>query len=152
MIACAMALRENNFGKIYGIDSWRLEDAVEGKDEAVDKEWWEKKIVLDDIHRGCMKAVWDHHLEPWAVIIRAASKHCFQLFHKIDHLYIDGSHSEVASCRDVSLSVPQVREGGLIWLDDTTWPSVQQALKMIDCFATIERDCDSYRLYKRKRS
>src|SRR6266446_4600898 len=90
LIACAMSLRENNFGKIYGIDSWRVEDAVEGKDDATDKEWWEKKIVLDDIHRGCMKALWDHHLEPWAVVIRAASQHCFQLFPKIDHLYIDG--------------------------------------------------------------
>jgi predicted O-methyltransferase YrrM len=150
LVACAMALRENHKGKIWGIDSWRVDDAIEGKDEKEDREWWEKKIVLDDIHRGCMKAIWDHHLEPWAVIIRSASQYCYDLFKNIDQLYIDGSHSEVASCRDVELYLPRVAVGGLIWFDDTGWRSTQKALQMMNAKCDIVRDNDSYRLYRKR--
>jgi predicted O-methyltransferase YrrM len=151
LVACAFGLRENNKGKIYGIDSWRVEDAVEGKENKEDKEWWERKIVLDDIHRDCMRAVWDHHLEKWVVIIRSASQYCAELFPgNIDQLYIDGSHSEVASCRDVQLYVPRVKQGGAIWLDDCDWATTQKMLGMMDNFADIERNNGNYRLYRKR--
>lgn len=151
LIAQAFALRENNKGKIYGIDSWRVEDAVEGKEDKADKEWWEKKIVMDDIHRGCMQAIWQHHLEPWAVIIRSASQWCSNLFpNNIDILYIDGSHSEIASCRDVELYVPRVKAGGYAWFDDCDWPTTQKALARMDHFCSLEKDNGNYRLYQKK--
>lgn len=150
LIACAMALRENNKGKIYGIDSWRVEDAVEGKEDKEDKDWWQKKVILDDIHRECMKAMWAHHLEPWVVVIRSASQYCSELFPTIDQLYIDGSHSEVASCRDVENYVPRVKRKGFIWVDDCDWRSTQAALSRMDSMCEVIKDNGNYRLYQKR--
>lgn len=154
LIACAMALRENEKGTIYGIDSWRTEDAIEGKEDTEDREWWEKNVILEDIHRACMKAIWDHHLESWIVVIRSASQYCSELFfpatNRIDQLYIDGSHSEVASVRDVELYVPNVESNGYIWFDDCDWESTQKALGMLGEVADLERDNGNYRLYRKR--
>lgn len=129
-IAMAFALRENNDGgRIYCIDPWRLEYAQEGewKDN---QEWWEKNIQLHEIHRKCMDAIWGHNIDNWLVVIRAASQHVHQLFPKIDLLLIDGNHSEVASLRDAELYVPKVVRGGLILADDQDW-SIPQDGKLI---------------------
>jgi predicted O-methyltransferase YrrM len=152
LIAQAFALRDNNNGgKIYGIDPWQVTSAVEGFNEEKNNEWWTRAIDLNQIHQDCMQAIWDHHLEPWTVIIRAASQHVYQLFnYNIDVLYIDGNHSEVASCRDVELFVPRVVPGGFIWFDDADWPTTQRAIGMIETMATTIINAPSYRLFQKR--
>jgi predicted O-methyltransferase YrrM len=120
-IAMAFALRENNNkGKLYAIDPWRVEYALEGewKDN---QDWYKNNIDIHEIHERCMIAIWQHNLDEWLVVIRAASQHCFKLFPRIDVLLIDGNHSEVASFRDARLYVPNVRKGGMVMIDDLDW-------------------------------
>ncbi len=151
LITQGFALRENNNGgKIYAIDPYKKQYAAEGEIDDKNKEWWINAIDLNVIHQECMDHVWEHQLDPWVVVIRAASQHCYQLFpHNIDSLYIDGNHSETCSTRDVENYVPRVKPSGTIWMDDCQWPTTQKALELIGKLATLERDHGSYRLYRR---
>lgn len=132
LIPQAMALRENKKGVIYGIDSWRTDDTVEGNLSEKDKEWWTKNVDLHGIHAGCMNAIWAAGVEKQCVIIRNASQHVPKLFPGgIDILHIDGCHSEQSSVRDVQLYLPQMNYGGLVWFDDSSWPTTQKAIGLL---------------------
>jgi predicted O-methyltransferase YrrM len=148
LIAQAMALRESSGGVIYGVDPWRVEAALEGENEA-NRTWWSKDIDLEAIHRGAMNAVWQHNLDRWAVVIRAASQNVYQLFPKIDMLFIDGNHSEVASTRDVELYLPRVAKGAVVTIDDTDWPTTAHAVSLLDRACDLVKDGGSYRVYQK---
>ena len=151
LIAQAFGLRENNKGKIYGIDPWKVETAVEHFQDEKNNEWWRKNITLEDIHKGCMRAIWDHHLDPWVVILRAASQNVYQLFpDNIDILYVDGNHSEVSSTRDVENFVPRVKSGGYVFMDDCDWPTTQKAVVIIETMCDLVKNSGNYRLYKKR--
>lgn len=148
LIAQALALRENGSGKIYGIDPWKKDAAFEGENDA-NKKWWDS-INLNDIHTGTMQAIWRLGLDDQAIVIRCTSMNAWFLFREgIDHLFVDGNHSEVSSCRDVELYVPLVKSGGIIIFDDTDWPSTQKAVKKMDETCRLIRDATTYRIYQK---
>lgn len=158
-IAMAFALRQNNNGgKIYCIDPWRLEYANEGEGEDNQK-WWTENIQIHEIHRKCMEAIWSHNIDDWLVVIRAASQHCFELFKKIDILLIDGNHSEVASLRDAQLYVPNVRPGGHVLADDIDWQvrmgdtviqSTHKELQFIEAYCDLVKQSGNMRFYRKR--
>lgn len=120
-IPIAFALRENNDGgKLYCIDPYKVEYATEGEWDA-NSDWYKNKVDLHQIHKKAITGFWMHNLDEWLVVIRAASQHCFELFPKIDVLILDGNHSEVASLRDAQLYVPNVISGGWVLMDDQDW-------------------------------
>lgn len=159
-IPIAFALRQNNNGgKIYCIDPYRSEYAVEGEWEDNQK-WWTQNVNLHEIHRKCMVAIWSHNIDEWIVVIRAASQHCWELFLSgIDILVIDGNHSEVASLRDAKLYVPRVRSGGYIVADDVDWQtrvgeefvqSTKKAMQFIEESCDIVKQSGNMRFYKKR--
>ena len=143
---------------IYGIDPWSREAALEQvfvaddhtppADEEVARKWW-AEVDLDKMHLLAMQGIWRYGLERHAIVIRAASQDCAQLFREIDILYIDGNHSEKASCRDVELYLPRLRPGGFLWFDDAHWLSTQRAIQKIEEACVLERDREAYRLYRK---
>ncbi len=152
MLVQAFALRENNDGgKLYCIDPWSVADATEGNNDPENNKWWSSAISLNQVHQECMEAIWQHHLEPWVVVIRAASQYCHELFrHDIDWIYIDGSHAEVPSCRDVENYVPRVKPGGTVLFDDAGWATTQKALGLIETMCSLEKDGGHYRIYRKR--
>ncbi len=132
LIPQALALKEVGKGRIYGIDPWKAEYAVEGE-EGESAKWWGQDVDLEAMHQLTMKGIWKYQLDEQAVIIRSASQECCGLFQpaSIDMLFIDGNHSEVASSRDVRNYFPLVKTGGLIMFDDANWPSTQEAVRLI---------------------
>lgn len=112
-------------GMVVGVDPWRVQEALEGENQA-NREWW-AKLDIEAIHRKAMAAIWDHGLETHATVVRNASQHVAQIFGQIDMLFIDGNHAEEPSMRDVELWVPKVRKGGYVVADDADWPSTQKA-------------------------
>ena len=121
LIAQALALKEIGKGKIYGIDSWKKEDALEGEQKA-NRDWWEHNVDLHSIHRGLMESIWRLGLDDYVVIIRASSHRVPKLFPGgIQILNLDGNHSEAASLRDAKLYVPQLNTNGYVWIDDMDW-------------------------------
>lgn len=149
LIPQAMAVRHNDMGVVVGIDPWKVEPALEGENDA-NREWWSKSVNLEEIHRKTMGAIWQHHLDRWAVIIRATSQDAAPVIGEIDILNIDGNHSEVASCRDVSNYLPKVRAGGFVWMDDADWNSTKPAQKMMDEHCDLIEDAGHWRLYQKK--
>jgi hypothetical protein len=151
LVAQAFALRDNHHGCIFGIDPWRTESAVEGSDDPANTEWWQNAIDLNLIHQECMRSIWDHRLDDWAIIIRAPSEVAYRLFpeNSIDILYVDGNHSQVASCRDVQHYGPLVKQGGIIQADDTNWPSTKRMVEMLDSIGERIRDNDNYKWWRK---
>ena len=140
LISQAFALREINEGGVaVGIDPWRVEDALDGEQDPANRDWWTRNIDIEAIHRGAMRAIWDHHIEPWTAIIRSASQHVAPIIGEIGFLFIDGNHSETASLRDVELWVPKVKSGGYIFVDDADWPSTQRAYTRLREMADVVR-------------
>jgi hypothetical protein len=156
LINTALALKENGHGIVYGIDPWRLDVALAGA--SPDEFDW-NKADLDAVHYDCMRAIWEHGVEKYAVVIRAPSQYCVQLWEKylgdepdencIDILYIDGGHSEESSCLDVELYSPKVFSGGHIWLDDTNYASLQKAIGIVEQQCQLVKDFGHARLYKK---
>jgi len=121
LIAQALALKQIGKGRIFGIDPWKQSDALEGETPA-NRDWWQKNVDLHAIHRGAMESIWRLGLDDYVTIIRAASQRLPKLFAGgIDILNLDSNHSEVASCRDVELYLPQLNTNGYIWMDDLDW-------------------------------
>lgn len=146
-IAMALALRENGKGKIYTIDPWKKEAALEGENQA-NQAWW-NSVDLNDIHNKAMAAIWRNNLDEYVIPIRAYSHHVNSLFNSIDALFIDGNHSEIASCRDVNLFLPNVKCGGIIWFDDADWPSTAKARTILNLTCHTIKDGGNYKVYER---
>ncbi len=135
-IAMGLAARELGNSHVYGIDSWKIDSAVEGDTVEENARWWKEKANLEEMHRQTMVVIWAHRLDQWMTIIRNSSQYVHQLFPVIDFLNLDGNHTELASCRDVELYFPKLRSGAYATVDDCDWLSVQPALKL------IEEQCD----------
>lgn len=149
LLAIAMAMQDNGYGKIYGIDPWKNSDCVEGDHNEPDRRWW-SKVDLHNVHRLCMEFLWKYHLDNHVTIIRSTSQGCHEIIpSNIGVLYIDGNHSEVASCRDVELFVPKVALGGHIWMDDCDWTSTKKAQQMMEGICELVYDRGTYRLYRK---
>lgn len=143
LIPQALALKELGSGIVYGIDPWRRDDTLEGTLSRADLEWW-GKLDLEAIHAGCMKAIWESGVSDQCVIIRSSSQKCPKLFGGgIQVLHVDGTHSEEVSTRDIRLYLPQVSEGGHVFMDDSDWPTTARAVAM------LELECDKIEVFNR---
>lgn len=150
LINTALALKENGNGMVYGIDPWRTEVCLEGNAPNEDPEFWHS-IDLDAVHYDCMRAIWQHELDDYAVVIRAKSLNAHHLFPdgSIDILYIDGGHSEDAARDDVVCYGPSVRDDGYIWIDDTNYDSLKLAISILEKQCTLLKDFGHCRLYQK---
>jgi predicted O-methyltransferase YrrM len=103
-----MALRENNFGKLYAIDphtttNWNDSESVETIG-----------IMKDNIHKFA--------LENYIDIIRKTSDEALKEWNlPIDMLFIDGDHSYEGVRRDWESFSPFLTEFGLTIFHDTIW-------------------------------
>jgi hypothetical protein len=150
LVCQAMALKEVGSGQIYGIDPWHVQPAIEGENDANAK-WWKENVDLNQIHNWCMNGIHKYGLEKQAIVIRSCSQDCYRLFDMgIDHLNLDGNHSEVASCRDVEFYLPRLNPMGILLFDDANWQSTQKALAIISAQCDLVKDGGEYRIYRKR--
>lgn len=133
LVPQAMACQMNGKGMVYGMDAWLKEVAIEGDNSPQNDDWW-SSLDMDYIFKHCFQNIMNYGVNDYAVIIRAPSQNCVQLFNSIDILHIDGAHSEVASVRDVVNYMPKVKPGGFIWFDDVDWETTKKAVAMVEQF------------------
>jgi predicted O-methyltransferase YrrM len=148
--AMGFAARELGDSIVYGIDPWHPVIAEDSDDNKEGIEWWKEKANLEAMHHLAVYSIFNHHLEKWVVLIQSKSEYVHQLFTTIDVLNIDGAHGEVASCRDVTLYLPKVRSGGVIFFDDTDWQSTQKALGMLEEQCEKINDTGKARTYRKR--
>jgi hypothetical protein len=149
-IAMGFAARELGGSIVYGIDSWKIESAIEGDNVEENAKWWREKSNLEKMHLQTMHSIWAHRLDPWVTIIRNSSQYVSGLFPVIDFLNIDGCHTEVASCRDVLLYLAKLKSGGYCTFDDSSWASTQKALGLINEQCELVNETDNARTYRKR--
>lgn len=146
LIAQALGLKDNGHGKIYGIDPWMVEPCLEGEANDANKKWW-GDVDLKKIHDECLDSIWSWGVQDQVVVIQARSQDCHQIIPACDIMYIDGNHNEIASCRDVELYLPKLKQNGYLWFDDVDWPTTKKAIGMIEQKCKLHTDGGKYRLY-----
>lgn len=146
-ISQALALKEIGEGVIYGVDAWNVDWTLEGENDQ-NKAWW-KTINMHEIHRAAVEAIWKYGLEKQAILIRAPSQYCHDLFRKVNMVMLDGNHSEVASCRDVELYLPKLVKDGILVMDDTDWPTTAKAQEMIQAKCALLKDGKTYKIFRK---
>ncbi|WP_139793331.1 class I SAM-dependent methyltransferase [Ensifer aridi] len=136
LFPCAAALKENGHGKIYGIESWSAETAVENATSAVNDAWW-ASVDFPRIKKGVYTFAARHDLTSQVCIIEASSTKVSHLFDTIDFLHIDGSHSIINAATDVIQYATKVCSGGIIVMDDIEWPSTAPAYQILLSFCDL---------------
>ncbi len=153
-IAQGFAARELGTSRVFGIDPWKVESAIEGDNVEANARWWKENSDLEKMHCETMHTIWAHRLDQWVTIIRNGSQYVHQLFPVIDFINIDGCHTEVASVRDVELYLPRLRSGAYLCFDDADWASTQSALKLIeeqcDLIKVMKDDFNEARTYRKR--
>lgn len=150
----ASALKFLGTGVAIGIDPWDKIECIRYLDPDKDKadlKWWAHQN-MDHIYFGFLSVLRQFELEKSCVIFRATSKKAASVIGTIDILYIDGNHNEKVATEDVKLYLPKVRPGGYIWLNDASWHSLREALKLLlaSCDMVKKIDNGNCILFKKK--
>lgn len=148
LIPQALALKEAGNGRIYGVDPWHVQAALEGDIGEANAEWWKTAPNLDLMHQLCVADIWKHGLDHHAILIRGRAHDVEHLFGRIDILHFDQNHSEFSSMRDIQIYYPLVKSGGYIWFDDIDWATTQTALKWLSDRTISVRDVSTCRLFR----
>ena len=122
LIPQAIALSYNKKGKIYGIDPWTNDCALEEMINEDHKKWW-GGVDLEQIYNSCCQKIEQLNLQNYCELIKDKSENVFINFQdqSIDLLHIDGNHSEALSYKDAVNYLPKVKVGGHILFDDIWW-------------------------------
>lgn len=139
-------------GIAYGIDSWMKESVLEGENSKENNEWW-GSLDLEFFYNYTLEHLKNYELEKNCQILRGDSEDFLDQFKDIPIglLHIDGNHSELTSCRDVSTYVPLVLPGHPIIMDDLNWATTEKAQKLLETMATkvceIESNGNKFGVY-----
>lgn len=150
LIPQALAMRDNNYGLIYGIDPYSLDAAMEGELAPVDAQWW-STVEIFPIMTRCLQELFSLKLTNCSVLITQAHQAAwFFRAESIDILHIDGNHTELSSTRDVTQYLPKVKASGYIWFDDIDWKTTTKAVAMLDAACERVLQVDQCILFRKK--
>jgi len=153
MLAAALALKENNWGIVYGIDPWTPDASSEGFAEGdANREWW-GKLDHSPIMQQCLDYIAVLHVEEYVRLIRKTNREALDEIREaapVDWLHIDGNHASELAKFDVEHYVPLVQPGGTIWFDDVDWGTTAAAQALMDEYATLEVYVGNCAKYRRK--
>lgn len=143
LIPQALSLKENKKGKIYGIDPWTVDSALEEMINEDHKTWW-GGLNMEEIYQSCYKKIEELELQNYCSLIRDKSENVSNQFQNesIDLLHIDGNHSEVLSYRDAVLYLPKVKQGGYIMFDDIWWTEANNYVTTRKAIVHLLEKCD----------
>lgn len=127
LIPLAIALRHIEHGRAYGIDPWSREAALEHMLAEENRQWWDS-VDLNAIYNGCAAGLHAADASAWCDLIRDKAENVVDRFpdSSIGLLHVDGNHSEALSYKDVTLYLPKVASGGVIFFDDVWWNDGQE--------------------------
>lgn len=86
----AALLKFLNQGKIYAIDAWSNEAAIENmRINNPHRDWW-SKVDLEGVYRSFRALLRRWKLDPYCHVIRFSSEAAVELIDEIDFLHLDG--------------------------------------------------------------
>lgn len=139
----AYALSKNKKGKIYGIDPWKNDCAIEEMISEDHKKWW-GDLDLESIYKSCLSKIKEFNLESYCELIKDKSENVYNKFsdESIDILHIDGNHSESLSYKDAVLYLPKVKKDGYIMFDDIWWTEKDNYVTTRKAIVHLLEKCD----------
>jgi hypothetical protein len=153
IIPMALAMREQNYGRVYGLDPWDVAHATEGENGDEQTKWWTTQVDLKSIRTGFEAHVLRHGLLEWLHWFPVGSIEGEGLFQDgwANLVHVDSNHSELTSCRDIRLWSRKLAPDGFLVFDDLDWPSQQRAIAILKSelgFELIE-DYGSWGVFRR---
>ena len=130
IVPMAAALKENNSGHVFGIETWSGSAATSYRTNIANDFWW-MNIDFGSIKRNFLEFILKHNLHETIKIIESPSDKCHTVFDRIDMLHIDGGHSAFGAAQDVINYASKVPSGGIIVYDDINWPSTSAGLELL---------------------
>lgn len=111
--------------RYVGIDRW---ECVPLENERNKMKNWDTQEKWDEVYKSVLKKV--EQYKDRASIIRGNSVDVIPtLVNKFDIIYVDGDHSYEGAKKDLELSLPLLKEGGEIIVDDLHYPEVRKAFR-----------------------
>lgn len=149
----AMALEQNGEGVIYGIDPWTKAAAIEGENGKENDDWWNNNVDLERIFAGFVSKYAMLGLANHCRWMRDTAEDAALTFPdgSVDFLHQDSNHSELVSCRQVDVWFPKLAPNAIWVLDDTDWPTQQNAIEKIKelGFSVLE-DAVTFQVYAKE--
>lgn len=130
----ALAHRRFTGGVVYGVDPWSAAEFVQQDLPtelvgAVDR--FLGGLDLDGVYQACLGLRRRFGLEPHCELIRKTSACAAREFAarnvRFGLVHIDGNHDYDKVLADITAYLPLLRPGGILVLDDISWPTVERA-------------------------
>ena len=145
LVALALGLAQNGFGRVHGIDPFTKSAAVEGTNGSANDDWW-SKIDYEDIRGKAVQAVEVNGLQPYVTFVRSKSMEVVGRYEdgSVDVLHQDSNHSAEVSTAEVRAWMPKLRLGGFWIFDDVDWETTRGAQQLLldsgfHCLETYEK-------------
>lgn len=130
LLPMAKAVEFIGKGKVYAIDAWTPQAALEGLALSDPNYSWWKQIDFDAFHHQTIDLIQKNNLSHICSIRKESSQSAAGLFvdETIDFIHIDGNHSEEAVFQNVVKYFPKLKDRGYLLLADPNWISSRKAL------------------------
>jgi hypothetical protein len=116
-------------GEVVGIDPYSAGAAVqrEARTDGLDLVEWPSSVDWTALHGDLIEAISQRGLGERAHLIRRRSRDAADSFvaAPIDMLHVDGNHDREAVETDIELFMPHMADGGLLIMDDVSWPTIR---------------------------
>jgi predicted O-methyltransferase YrrM len=138
----AKAFSDKGSGKIYGIEPWENDIAVETPTSEENDQWW-RSLDFPMVKRAFLVRLAELSLEKHVKLLEVPSDAATLVFQsprfagKIDLVHIDGSHSLEESAFDSTHWFRLLRSGGHIVLDDINWETLDVAFRFMSGVAEL---------------
>jgi predicted O-methyltransferase YrrM len=132
LLAMALALEDQKYGRADGIDPFTVQAALEGVNDPANDEWW-SQLPYEEIAQRAEATFTHLSALGFVRLVRKRSADAVDDYvdRSVDLLHQDSNHSERVSCEEVELWAPKMRPGGTWIFDDTNWPTTQAAQQML---------------------
>lgn len=130
LLPIALAHKLSTQGIAYGIDPYKLEEALENDTPFTeDIEKFCLALDFDSLHKDVLNLIESYQVVEHCILLRQTSKEAINYFIDndiyFDLLHIDGNHDTEKVMLDVNLYLPRIKPGGFIVMDDCfNWESV----------------------------
>jgi hypothetical protein len=152
LVSIALALADQGFGRVDGIDPYTTSAALEGTNDPANDEWW-AHLDYKAIENIAEETLYRLELVQYTRLVRMLSRSVVEFYgdETIDLLHQDSNHSEEITCQEVALWAPKIRSGGYWAFDDTNWPTTKKAQKLLlESGFTRTEDHETWAVFQKK--
>ena len=136
----AAFLKSLSVGKIYGVDPYSAIDAKQKDIKHFPKEIFSnfdsflRETDWDGMFRDVNRNITALKANAHAELIRTTSRKAGEFFsiNSLDLIHIDGNHDSRAVSLDLKTWAPKLRSGGILVMDDCSWPSIRPIAQKLE--------------------